>query len=1272
MPTPPTPPTPNTTKRERRQLRAGQQQRPMMAELYRQAEAELRKQRKKLKAKPGRPVLEADPERQFHELQVHQVELEMQNVEMQRVRDDLEIALEKYTDLYEFAPVGYFTLTPDSTIRLVNLTGTVLVGRERARLVGRSFAGLLTSELRSEFHSFLKQVFAGRTHLSRDFELVRPGQPPRAVNIEAQCLPDGQECRAVVVDITERKQAEEKVHRSEVRYRRLFEATHDGVLILDPGTRKITEANPFMSHLLGYKHDQLVGKELFEIGLLMDEAASQAMFQKLKQDLEVRYEDLPFVTRGGRHQQVEVVANLYQENGHAVIQCNIRDITARKLAAQELAEKARLLDLSDDAIIVRDVKGCIRYWNHGAEELYGWSRQEALGKVSHLLLRTKYPIPLKQMMAELLRTNRWSGELTHQTRDGRRLTVLVRKTLDRDRHGHPASVLETITDITARKQAEEALRTSEAFNRSVVESSPDCIKLLDRAGNLLSFLHGAQELLGIEDVRPYLNQSWIKFWAGRYRRAARRAVAAAAAGGEGHFVGFFRTLRHEPKWWDVKISPILDANGQPSRLLAVSRDVTERKRAELSISFLASISHELARAASVDEMMQTVGAKIGAQFNLSACAFVEVNEATNEVAISHDWHRKVVPGLVGVHRQADFLGEEFTRLARAGETIVVRDVATDPRTTPEKFAALKIASFLCVPLLRDGQWRFALCLYHSTAYDWREEEIEMARELTARVGARLERLRAVDALRASEERFRTLFNSMDEGYCIIEMIFDKKKKPVDWLFLEVNPSFEKQTGLHVTAGKRMRDLVPDHEDHWFETYGQVARTGKAVRFVNEAKGLGRWFDLYAFRVGGPGSRKVAVLFTNITARKQAEEALSASEGRFRAAVGAVSSLIWTNNAEGLMEGEQPGWASFTGQTLKEYQGYGWAKALHPHDALPTVTAWKRTVAKKEVFEFEHRVRRHDGEWRLCSIRAVPLLGEDGQIREWVGVHTDITERKQAEEAKRHLAVLAASNRKLEKEILWRQAVQKVLQQKEREQKKLIEQARHLAYQVRHAEENERLRISRELHDQVAQTLIGINVQLSVLTTRSGLGNPAFYQQISRTQQLVEKSVETVHRFARELRPSMLNDLGLVPALQTFLKTFTAQTGLRVELEFFAEVEQLDNDKRTVLYRVALEALNNVNRHARATTVAMTILKQASQVCMTIQDNGQSPKVDPMQKARRNNRLGLVGMRERLEMVGGRFEIQCVEGQGTTVRAEVPFGKGDRAKTPRTDAARATT
>ena len=133
-------------------------------------------------------------------------------------------------------------------------------------------------------------------------------------------------------------------------------------------------------------------------------------------------------------------------------------------------------------------------------------------------------------------------------------------------------------------------------------------------------------------------------------------------------------------------------------------------------------------------------------------------------------------------------------------------------------------------------------------------------------------------------------------------------------------------------------------------------------------------------------------------QQRVQRALHASEERFRAAAEAVGDIIWTNDAQGRMVGPQPYWERFTGQSQAEYQGHGWAEAIHPDDVRPTVEAWNEAVSGRRVFTFEHRVRRRDGEYRLFSIRAMPVLNQDGTVREWVGVHEDITERKQAEAA----------------------------------------------------------------------------------------------------------------------------------------------------------------------------------------------------------------------------------------------------------------------------------
>ncbi len=130
---------------------------------------------------------------------------------------------------------------------------------------------------------------------------------------------------------------------------------------------------------------------------------------------------------------------------------------------------------------------------------------------------------------------------------------------------------------------------------------------------------------------------------------------------------------------------------------------------------------------------------------------------------------------------------------------------------------------------------------------------------------------AEEAVRASEEQYRMLFNSMEEGFCTIEVVFDEKEDPIDYRFLEINPAFEKQTGLKDAKGKLMRELAPDHEQHWFDIFGRVALSGESVRFENRAEALHRWYEVYAFRVGAPADRRVGIVFSDITARKKREE-----------------------------------------------------------------------------------------------------------------------------------------------------------------------------------------------------------------------------------------------------------------------------------------------------------------------------------------------------------------------------------------------------------------
>jgi signal transduction histidine kinase len=259
--------------------------------------------------------------------------------------------------------------------------------------------------------------------------------------------------------------------------------------------------------------------------------------------------------------------------------------------------------------------------------------------------------------------------------------------------------------------------------------------------------------------------------------------------------------------------------------------------------------------------------------------------------------------------------------------------------------------------------------------------------------------------------------------------------------------------------------------------------------------------------------------------------------------------------------------------------------------------------------------------------------------------------------------LAASNLELQLEIAQRKAVEAELKKSEHHYSRLLaqsdrlqEQLRQLSRQILSAQEDERKKISRELHDVIAQTLTGINIRLATLKKEAALNKSGLDRSIARTQRLVEKSVNIVHRFALELRPAVLDDLGLIPALHSFMKNFSTHSGVRTHLTAFAGVEKVDTARRTVLFRVAQEALTNVARHAQASRVDVSIEKLPDGVCMRIKDDGKSFQVERVLHGNGSRRLGLLGMRERLEMVGGNFSVASAPGQGTTVTAQIPLGK----------------
>jgi len=255
--------------------------------------------------------------------------------------------------------------------------------------------------------------------------------------------------------------------------------------------------------------------------------------------------------------------------------------------------------------------------------------------------------------------------------------------------------------------------------------------------------------------------------------------------------------------------------------------------------------------------------------------------------------------------------------------------------------------------------------------------------------------------------------------------------------------------------------------------------------------------------------------------------------------------------------------------------------------------------------------------------------------------------------------LADTNRELEREIQQRKRTEKALRKSEEhfrelfmEARRMEENLRMLSNQVLHAQEEERKRISRELHDEVGQALTAVSVMLATLKSKAVGGPPQLNEKLADTQKLLQESMETVHSFAREMRPTILDELGLLPALRSCLKAFGERTGLVVRFRANPVAEHLTSEQKTVLFRVAQESLTNVAKHAEASRVEVVIRKVSDSIRMEVIDNGKSFRDTAKQKAKK--RLGLLGMQERVRLVNGTFAVKPDFGHGTTVRVVIPL------------------
>lgn len=666
-------------------------------------------------------------------------------------------------------------------------------------------------------------------------------------------------------------------------------------------------------------------------------------------------------------------------------------------------------------------------------------------------------------------------------------------------------------------------------------------------------------------------------------------------------------------------------------------------------TFIRTLAIEIRSLADPIEIQETACRLLGEHIGADRVGYAEVQDDRETVVITRSYTREV-PSLEGHYRLDDY-GTDLLNAFRTGRTVVRPDIASDPLLSEAEkhaHALIGIGASLSKPLLKRRELFGILFVHYGHAHEFTAEELALTEETAERTWAAVARARSEEALLISEGRYRTLFESIDEGFCLIEVFFDENEKVVDYRFIEANPAFGRHTGLANAVGRTARELVPDLESHWFDIYGEVARTGVARRFEEDAGSMGRFYDVYAFRVGDSGSNQVAVLFNDVTTRKNAERKIQEDEERLRTLFesmteGFVIKEAVTDDSGRIADFRfvecNPAFSRMTG--IDSPSGCTVNQLMPDVDPVWTDRFIKVLESGKPV-RFEAQIGNEESWWEVSASR----IGGPESHRIAI-VLMDVTSRKLSEIA------LSKIREELEHRVAERtsdlQEAMKRLQTEAAERERLELDRHDLLKRQVNTQEEERKRISRELHDNLGQYLTAIMLRVQLLRKSFESGEPlaGITSSVEDLRSVVDSLMKASHRQAWELRPAELDHFGLEPALRAYVTDWSERTGIATSFDSgnWHEV-RLHSDCEIALYRVVQEALTNVARHAFATAARVT-LRSNGEIEVEVGDNGKG--FDPHAPTRR---LGLLGMEERLALVGGCLKIESSLGEGTLVSAMV--------------------